>query len=386
MAQKIGIALVTEEAETERAVAKALAETEHLTSGIVCRNLVDLLPHLKQSPSPAVLVDIDPQPKRILKELDPITSRLTQTRFVVLARDLRNDLVLEAMQSGARHFLVKKSIPTELAGVLQRLVLDGAARTEGLGAVVTFLSASGGCGATTLAVNLASELHLLSTEPALIVDMDTSYGAVATYLGVGGRYGLSDVMAKDGRVDRELITTTAMVHSQGIHVLASPASTNFSNAAPITYHHLDAILRACRDAYRYTVVDAPRVSMDVASALGGASLLTLIVLQLTVKDIRIARSMFSALTERGVVPDKILCVANRYERRGHMLTADEAQKALGGLVPLQVANDFRSAINAINFGRLLSEAAPKSAMRQDLRKLAERIVEAHMSHSSLPLR
>ena len=64
------------------------------------------------------------------------------------------------------------------------------------GSAVTILSAGGGCGATTLAVNLAAELGAIdpSSDPPLVVDLDYHYGAVSTYLAVQGDYGVLDLL------------------------------------------------------------------------------------------------------------------------------------------------------------------------------------------------
>ena len=102
---KRSVLLVTREPGTESAVASALEAGEHMEPSGICRGLNDLANRLTANPFPAALIDIDPKPGEMLKELDPIVARFSKTRFVVLSKDLSNDLVLEAMQAGARHFL-----------------------------------------------------------------------------------------------------------------------------------------------------------------------------------------------------------------------------------------------------------------------------------------
>src|SRR6185436_8948194 len=115
------------------------------------------------------------------------------------------ELLLEAMQVGARHFLLKKSVPADLSNVLHRLCPESNVVAQG--AAVTVLSAGGGCGATTVAVNLAAELQALDTDsrPALVADLDAHYGAVATYLGVDGEHGIYDLLTRAGALDGQLI-------------------------------------------------------------------------------------------------------------------------------------------------------------------------------------
>ncbi len=375
MDPKAHIVLVTGDPETENAVASALTASDQFAPGVVCRSVTELHVCLEKDPAPGVLVDIEPDPELMLKTLGPVIGAFSGTRFVVLSNQLRNELMFQAMEAGARHFLVKDSIASELTAVLQRLVLNGSGPGGGRGSVVAFLAASGGCGATTLAVNLASELQILSKEPTLLIDLDASFGSAGTYLGLQGDYGIADVLEKKGNIDGELITTTAVAHHQSIHVLLSPASTSLS-PVPLTYERLDSALQACRQVCRYTVVDAPRVPMDAAAVISEQSVLTFVVLQLTVKDVRMARKMLTALNDRDVPPERVFPLVNRYRKGKRTITLEEAENALG-LKPFLVSNDYKRAVRAFNYGHLLSKSAKRSTLRKDLRKLALRVAEAH---------
>jgi pilus assembly protein CpaE len=371
------VLVVTEEPETAQTIASAFEQNGHYATEEHCRDLPQLVARLEGAPAPAVLVDIDPEPTRMLSELDPIISRFADTRFVVLSAAQRSDFILEAMQIGVRHYLIKQSIGKDLNSVLRRLIPNGTARPGKEGILITMLSAGGGCGATTIAVNVANELHLIDAEPALVVDLDSCYGAAAGYLGLEGEYGLADVLANRERIDAELIRSTALEFSKGLGLLASPASVNPTAIAPLEYGHLGPALDACKHAYRYTVVDAPRVPLDVAASLARESQATFIVFQLAVKDIRIARSMASALTNRGIPADRITGLANRYRKRGSIIGLNEARAALGGLAVECISNDHRSAIRAVNYGQPLAQAAPRSSLRRDVRLLATKLAEAY---------
>ena len=375
MKSKCDICLVTEDQGTVAAVASVLENNGRLTADRVCRDQRELLALLEHAPTAGVLVDIDPKPTQILADLDPIIRRFVDARFIILSSSYRSDLVLEAMQVGARHFLLKDAIASDLGKTLRRLIPGDLAAGREQGAAITVLGASGGCGATTVAVNVANELHLINSELVLLVDLDWCYGAVATYLGLEGQYGIDHVLADSRRVDTELISTTASVYSRGLRALISPASAAASEAEPLQYDHLDLVVSACKDGHGYTVIDAARVSMDVAARLANASKRTLIVLQLNVKDVRRAREMVSALGNRGVSTDRIVLLVNRYRSRKSMITLKEAQTALGGIRLECVRNDFPGATRCINYGQPLEQVAPRSPLRRDLRDIIGRAIE-----------
>lgn len=323
----------------------------------------------------AVIVDLDPSPMSTLRELEQIITMQPDTRFIVLCEQLQSGLVMEAMNIGARHYIAKSTIDQELPRVLNRLL--GGARAGGgsRGSVITVLSAGGGCGATTLAVNLASELPRNGSEAALLIDMDNAYGTVASYLGLSGTYSLAELLAYDEeeRVDPQLVSTTAMKYSEQLHVLINPISVDFADPAPLRYERMEPAIEACRQAYPWVVIDAPRVPIALAARLAHMSRFTLIVGQLSVKDVRAARSIHNALGRHGVTHESIRHVINRYRSKHNRLTIDDARKALGDGEVMLVKNDFGNTIESINLGQPLSQCAPRCGARRDIQSLAEEV-------------
>ena len=248
--------------------------------------------------------------------------------------------------------------------------------------MITVLSASGGCGATTVAVNLANELQLASSKSALVVDLDCCYGAVATHLGLHGEYGIADLLAREQELDPQLIRSTALVSSKNLHVLISPATTDPVSPAPLAYSRLGHAVSALKDAYKYTVIDAPRVPTEVAADLINRSDVTLLVLQLTVKDLKVMRTLLSGLRAQDVPTHRVLALVNRYRKRVSPITLADAERALDGLTIRCMSNDYRSAIDSLNFGRLLDQVAPRSVLRRELKQLAAEIVMAEATGSN----
>lgn len=375
MSSKAEVLIVTSLDETVATARSALESSERFAVGEVCRNLEELGACLDRKAAQAVLVDIDPEPTRTLAGLGTISNRFTDTRFIVLAKELSNGLMIEAMQVGARHFMVKADLGAELCDVLHRLVPEGLSASQLQGYTVTVLSASGGCGATTVAVNLANELQLLSSDPALLVDMDCNYGSAATFLGLRGQYGLADILDRNGELDPQLIRSTALDYTEKLSLLINPATVNLRSPAALEYARLQSAIQVCKQTYQHTVIDAPRISIEIASDLIHVSEVVLLVLQLTVKDIAMATAMLSALGEHGVDTAVITPVVNRYHKRRSMIELQEVEKALRGL-PIQcLSSDYNSAVKGLNYGQPLARSAPRSVLHRELKALAKKVHE-----------
>jgi pilus assembly protein CpaE len=372
MNARINITLMTPDASLASAVSAALHANGHVVAGPPVRDMRDLAPQLGRSPVPVVLVDLDPSPHQVLAQLERIIARHPTTRFVALSSSLGNDLLLEAMQNGVRRVVTKQTMSVDLPGVLDRLTAPDL-KAGPSGEILTVLSASGGCGATTIAVNIAEELALREKQPTLLCDLDGAYGAVASYLGLSPRYGADHVFHYSGDIDAQLIRSTATVHSDRIHVLASPAGTNLATSGePLRFERLEHVLDSARRAYPISIIDAPRLALDTTAALVAGSTTTLLVLQLTVKDLRCARSMLDALRSRGVDCNSIVPIANRYVKR-QLISLDEASKAIGGVEVFPIRNDYAPAIHGLNFGQTLSQAAPRSSIRRDIQDLLAKL-------------
>lgn len=336
-----------------------------------CRDAAALADRLAEASARLVLLDLEPDPSATLAMLAALSARFPEARFVVLCRELTADVLLSAMQAGARHGLRRDALAAELPGLIQRF---GCAPARG-GRLVSVLSASGGCGCTTVAVSMAEELRQALEAPVLLVDLDACYGAAAAYLGVQGVYGVADVLARTGPIDAQLVRSTATSYGEDFAVLLSPAAVNPSEPAAIEWRRLPELLEAVGQAAPATVLDASRVPPAAAAELVRASALTLLVMELAVVDVRSACAMLRALEERGAPLDRVVPVANRWTRRQASPSLQDARDALGREVAT-IANDFPAALRALNHGSPVPRSSPRSPLREDVRRLAGRVAPA----------
>ena len=366
--------LVTAEEATKDTVKSVLDNSGHVKLAGVCRDVSEMRSYLLKEKVQAIVVDIDPDPPRILRELGTVLAAYPETYFAVVCSHFTKEMVLLAMQAGARHFLEKKTLASEMAKELQLLVHEGKKKGEGLRSLmISVFSAGGGCGATTVTVNLANELRLLSSRPVLAIDLDGFYGTMSTYLGIKSQYGIADVLARKDQIDEHLIKSSAFAYMNDFHVLVSPVGIDAPQARSLQFENLARVLEACRQAYAYTVVDAPRLPESTATYLASQSDVILVVFQLTVKDVHFARGIVSSLIKAGIASDRILPLANRVKKRGPLVRLEDSKKAVGLTSCHAIRNDWRKAMKSVNRGHLLSQVAARSSLRSDYRKLAAKV-------------
>jgi pilus assembly protein CpaE len=390
------VLLMTNEPATASAVGTGLESNGRLAKDDVCRDFAELSSKLRDTRAQAALVDID-QPGA-LANLETLARHFADTRFVVLSSTMDSQRVIDSMQAGARHYLLKSSIASDLSGVLHRICPNGlAGRT---GAVFTILSAGGGAGCTTLAVNLAHELSLLLPADGggrgLLVDLDTCYGAVGPYLGVDTEYGIVDLLARNGPIDSQLIETASLPFGDRMRVLVATAASRLGEAGVFEPARLAAAVSACASTGPVTVIDAPRVPIAAAQELVRNSDATLLLMQLSVKDVRTARRMLAHVSPGGEASGagagggggaggatgSVIPIISRYAKRGAMITLAEAKQALGNIELQTLCNDWTAASQSLNLGKPLAQTAARSELRREIQQLASRLASVHMKQSA----
>jgi len=371
------VLLLTKDKGTVDAAQSALASSSLGSAISVCEDMVELKAHLSRPGAKPrfgiVVIDIDADPEHVLYDLGKIAFGNPQMRFVVLSREFDERLVLQAMQAGARHFLRKSSIAAELDKVIEHLLVREAEPVVQLGDVISVVSCSGGSGATTVAVNLATELQLNSSKSVLLVDLDPHYGSVASYLGVTGNYGIAHILNREGQIDRHVIQSTAVSYTEGLDVLLSPVVAEADKAESLNYRNLLKALAACRESHRYIIVDAPRLPAQAVADMASVSRVAIVVFQLTVRDVAYANSLIKSLTENGMQREQIVPLANRVRHRGPMLKLEDSQRAIGSNSLVRIRSDWTKAMKSVNHGQPLARIARRSRLRRDFRKLAARV-------------
>ncbi|MBL7215002.1 MAG: AAA family ATPase [Phycisphaerae bacterium] len=372
MLGKTKIFLVTKDEQTIHHVSDVAQNGSPITIDKVLPDAASVEKYLETSDVKAGIVDIDPNAQETLGQLEELLRSRPEICTVVVSENITQELILSAMQAGARHFLQKGSLQKELSGVMSRFLSHP--RLKGKkGSVLTVFSASGGCGATTVSLNLAMEMRMATSKPVLVIDLDRCYGAAAAYLDINSKYGIKDVLDFDGKIDPHLIQSSSCAYMEDFHVLLSPAGARKTPTDSLNYDNLKQVLQACRQTYAYTVIDAPRLDEQVVKCLSEMSDFTIVVFQLTLKDLKFARSIISTFKSMGMADQKIIPLANRFQKRGSMIKADDGQKALGIKNIYSIRSDWRNAINCQNKGKTLAEVAPRSKMRKDFLKLVAEI-------------
>lgn len=183
-----------------------------------------------------------------------------------------------------------------------------------LARVFTISSATGGCGKTFFATNLAYFLTQYTGERVCIVDLDLQFGEVSTALRLRPKYTIFDALQRiedDPEVLTNHIDEYMVTHETGVHVLAAPRDP--SEADRITPPDVTRILDSVRQRFDWVIVDTPPALTEIVLAAFDVSDEMYVMATLDLPSVR-NMSVFLGTVERLKIPqDNIRLLLNKAE-------------------------------------------------------------------------
>lgn len=237
------------------------------------------------------------------------------------------------------------------------------AATAPMGEVFTVCSATGGCGKTFYATNMALVLSRMTGKRVALVDLDLQFGEVLTALRVRAQHTITDAIAI--RDDDELaryLPEMMTAHESGVWVL--PAPLDPAEADAIEPPEILRIIDALRDHYDYVIVDNPTGLGESTLAALDRSTHLFVLAALDLSSVRNLRLFLQTLDRLHIPQDDVSLVLNK-DQPGVGIEAADVER----LFP----RGFRSKIpfsrevpRSMNSGMPVISTAPDSPVATEL--------------------
>ena len=274
-------------------------------------------------------------------------------------------LIMRSLQMGADLFVDVAELEAEFPAALRRW-LTKAEPEERVGSLVAVLSASGGCGASTVAVNLAA-VRAREHGQSVLVDLNLGRGDLAALLDVKPQFSLADVCLNEGRLDQAMLGKMLVRHPSGIHLLASPP--DYADARTVTASGVKRALDLARKMAPEVVVDLEDCfhaeQMEVLRQATGI----LVVCRLEFTSLRNTRRMLDHFARQAIQRSRVKVVVNQHGQQGE-LQVDEAEDALNEKVAAFIPHDPKAIHGANNTGVPLALADPNAKVVRSIMELA----------------
>jgi pilus assembly protein CpaE len=294
----------------------------------------------------------------------------TRAPLVAVSRGGPVAQVLDVIRAGASDYLdAQGNLCTELPALLARLrEREGGAPQRGK--TICVAAASGGCGASTLAVNLAAALAGPG-RAACLIDLNVRGGDLATLLNLQPQHTLVDLCFQGQRLDETMFQHALLPHPGHMALLAAPPV--LGDQGGVDSEVVAQVCSLATDLFPHVVIDLEDVvHREQARAVRDCDLL-LVALRFDFPCILRTRRLLDFVREGGIPAEKIRLVANRCGQIGE-LPQRKAVEALGLPLFHSLPEDHAVMLASVNVGNPVVLEAPHSKVSKAFRRLAELVI------------
>jgi len=230
--------------------------------------------------------------------------------------------------------------------------------------LLAFLPAKGGSGSTTIALNLAGCLANDLDQKVLVMEADLRSGLMSVLLKLQPERSILDALEHAGLLDGTL-WSRIVTHAHGLDMLLSPRPKDSILVSWANYHR---ILQFAKARYDSIFVDLPEVVNEATAEIVRRAKKVFVVTTSELPALVLARQRRQELVDRGVSPDRVGFVLNRWTKRD--TDREQLMKFLEAPLAAVFQNEYHSVRRAVQEGRLIGR---KSELGRTLSAFASRL-------------
>lgn len=314
-----------------------------------------------------VVLELSGSPERVETTLHMLKAAAGSPAVIAVQAAAQPEMIVAAMRAGADEYLYPP-FDGRFRAAIERIAASQHLRSGPAvagGKTLAFLSAKGGCGATTIACHLAVEFQRQTQQHILLADFDADAGMIRFLLKAKSPYSVADAVNNVHRLDLSFWRALVSNGQPRLEVIAAP---------PAAVHIDDEqafrqVLRFARRHYDWILVDLGRglsaLSMNVLEEIDEACVVT----TLEVPALYQAKHILQVLTESGYGRHRLHVLVNRLPKRAEV-SLGEVERMLGLPVYGTLPNDYNGLYEAYAGGNLLP---PGSALSLSYAQLVAKI-------------
>ncbi|MCC9609574.1 pilus assembly protein CpaE [Blastopirellula sp. JC732] len=318
------------------------------------------------------IVSLDANPEKALALIEDLHDSNPECSILVVSASTDGNLILRAMRSGAKEFLTHPVVLEDLMAALERISNQkfgkGESRTRGC-RVITVGGATGGVGATSLAVNLGCILAANEKNNVVLIDLDLALGDADVFLDTIPDYTLVDVAQNIQRLDFNLLKRSLTKHSSGLYLLPRPVQLHDDSLiSPSDFSRVIGLLKA---TFTHLIIDLSKGFRPLDFVAMREAHDNLMVIQLDLPCLRNVVRLMMSFAETDGLKEKTRIVVNRVGLDSGQISLKKAQETIGSEIYWQIPNDYRVMVEVRNNGVPLIEQAPRAGITQAISSLAD---------------
>lgn len=320
------------------------------------------------------VVSLDSDEEQGIQLLNTIRTTNPDCALLVVSSGSSGQLILQAMRAGAKEFLTLPLSGGDLSAALTRIGEQkfGAndSRTRNC-EIIAVAGATGGVGATSVAVNMGCMLASREGNSVALMDLDLAVGDADVFLDSIPDYTLADVTQNIARLDFTLLKRSLTKHNSGLYLLPRPVE--LQDMSIINGDSIEKVITLLKGSFTHLVIDLSKTYSEVDMAAIRMADKVVLVTQLDVPCLRNVVRLLMSFEQFEGLKEKVHVVVNRAGLESGPISIRKARETIGCDIYAQLPNDYRTMVEVRNNGVPLYEQDPKAAITQAMLGLVDRL-------------
>jgi pilus assembly protein CpaE len=239
-----------------------------------------------------------------------------------------------------------------------------------LGRSVAFVGAKGGCGASTVAHNVAWASARTFQNDVLVADLDLAWGTAGLDFNIDPTQGIADALLSPERVDDVYLDRLLAKCADHLSLLAAPATLD--RTFELEEGALEPILDAARSGVPLVILDVPHLWSGWVRQTLRAADEVVVVAAPDLANLRNAKNLVDFLKQSrpNDAPPRLVINQQGVPKRPE-IKPEEFAKSLELPIVATIPFDAQLFGTASNNGQMIAETDPKSAIGEHFRTIAQ---------------
>lgn len=329
-----------------------IANCETAVDAIISRQPAIVLVGLKDERSPTAL--------RLVREIKEISFG----KIIVVGPAVEAKALLMFLQEGIYEYIDEKEFDTAIVNAVNRLNKE---QPNGFhrAAVTSVIGAGGGCGVSTVAVNLALSMQK-NQQKMILMDLNLESGDLCSHLNVRSVHSVSDLCRSIARLDESMLEKSLGKHISGLQLVAAPIGID--EVQHVTVRSLRRLLHVLETRFDSVLIDLGRVFREQDIMVLQQSNHIILTLRPDISSLRNARRTIDFMDQVEVDLGKVKPVVNRY-RNGAGVSLASIRDTLGMEIAQVIPEDVRRVNAAVNSGVPMLIKKPRATFSKRINEL-----------------
>lgn len=317
----------------------------------------------------------------IARELRSIPETESIPIIMFTAKSQVDDKV-EGLEAGADAYITKPARPRELFAQVNSILKRSPQRAakpetqpEEQGDLIGIFGAKGGLGITTLAINLAIQLHEMIDKDVILSDFRPGQGTTCLQLDMTSTEGMASLLDMDpSAILPSHVKKNLLVHQTGIKTLLSsfdPSHASFISADETFL----AIAQKLKGIAPYTLLDLGPSLIPINKAVLPECAKVLVCIEPSPLNVTQTRKLINLLIAQGIGEGRIRIVLINRERSGVQLSWEQAEEMLERDITQIFTPVPELAYQAARTHIPMVKRSPDSMTAEQFNELASQIIE-----------